>query len=132
MEATFNDRSDRFPGLKPGRKYVIEFRTEKTLVFVEVGFDHSIVHPSWEDFSSCWTLHSKKKPKTVRKTTDFDSTMFFSTSEAAEFLGVSTATIKVMTRDGRLPVHHRVNGKNFRFAREDVVSLLSSWQTGAY
>jgi len=131
MRAVFIGDEERYH-LKPGESYRIDFRSDGPLVFVDVGLETSLVHPSLADFLDSWKFIDTDNPvNRVRKHTDLDKTRYFTTGEAAEFLGVSQQTIRNWSNNGTLEYAHltRKDGHR-RFLRSDCVELLNSLREG--
>jgi len=134
----FQGDTDKYP-LDPKIEYDIDFRSEGILVFVDV---HSLrgelitscVFPSVSQFLDSFVFEEgRAKPKLVRNHTDFETSLYFSSGEAAQFLGVSPQTIKNWAVSGKLPVHHEIPPRgDRRFKRDDCVALLDAQTSGAY
>lgn len=89
-------------------RYDIDFRSEGTLVYVEahnldLTLEATLVHVSLDDFFASWRfVGDKKQPKAVRKTTDFESTLYFTVGEVAAYFGVTRKTVLAWEKSGRL------------------------------
>lgn len=106
-----------------------DFRCEGNTVFVE-SETFTNVHSSVSDFLDSYKFLDYDNPiKRVRKHTDLEHTRYFTTGEAAEFLGVSDQTVRNWVEKGNLREVFRVGGRR-RVLREDCVELLASLKEG--
>ena len=127
----------RYDGLKRNTVYNVDFRNEGILVFVDVANTKHVplgtyVFNDFQMFLDSWDFEGVKKTnRRVRKFTDFETTLFFSSGEVCELFGISMETLRRWVLSGKLRVSHRTApGGPRRFRREDVVRLYEEHTSG--
>ena len=137
MRGRFVGDEERYAELKHNTVYEISFRSEGILVFVEVNKNNkdyvgTFVFNDFQIFIDSWDFEGIQKPnRSIRKFTDFETTKWFTASEAAQYFGVHKETINNWVKQGKLPISHRVLPRgDRRFAREECVKLYETMMGG--
>lgn len=135
MLVRFSGNTDRHP-LDKRARYNIDFKNENNVIFVDVyliptnHFEGTFLFTGMQEFLDSFVFDNVKHSKRVRRGTDFDRTLFFTTGEVGEYLGISTSQVRRLTQRGVLKPARRTEGGRYRYARETVVKYLEDLVEG--
>lgn len=137
MRSRFVGDTERYEGLKRNTVYNVDFRNEGILIFVDVSDGKGVplgtyVFNDFQMFIDSWDFEGVKKPnRRVRKFTDFETTLFFSSGEVCELFAISMNTLNIWVKKGKISYSHRTSeGGPRRFRREEVMRLYEEHRSG--